>query len=121
MKRMAAVTVSLLVLVVSGLLHGYSSERWTSAPALTGATARVGNVPMQVGDWKAEALESDAAAFFQAGAQAYWTRSYVNSRNKDAMLVILMCGRSGAWPCIPPKFATGAPGLKWTALLRRLP
>jgi hypothetical protein len=103
MKRLVTVSVALLVLVVSGLLHGFSSERWAPAPALNDAAARVAKVPLAIGDWEAEPVESDAAAFFQAGAQAYWTRSYVNTHTKDRILAILMCGRSGRMAAHTPE------------------
>jgi hypothetical protein len=103
MKRLVTLAVALLVLVVSGLLHGFSSERWASAPALNDAAARVAQVPLEIGDWKAEPIESDSAAFFQAGAQAYWTRTYMNARNKDRILAILMCGRSGRMAAHTPE------------------
>ena len=50
---------------------------------------------MELGDWKAQTIDSDPAAFFQAGAQKYWTRSYVHARKKTTLFVILMCGRAG--------------------------
>ena len=95
MKRLATIVVALVILVVSGLVHGYWSERWAPSSALRAAAARVDKVPMEIGDWKAQTIDGDAGAFYQAGAQAYWTGSYVNTRNKTTMLVILMCGRAG--------------------------
>ena len=103
MKRMAAVLIAVLVLVLSGLLHGLASERWATKPALSQAAARVPKVPTEIGPWRAEPVESDAAAFAQAGAVSYWTRSYVNGKTKDRILVILMCGRSGRMAAHTPE------------------
>lgn len=103
MKRLVAVVIALLVLIVSGLLHGLASERWQTKPALTEAAARVAKVPMDIGPWRADSVEADEAAFYQAGALAHWTRSYVNVKTKERYLVILMCGRSGRMAAHTPE------------------
>src|SRR5206468_8142907 len=62
---------------------------------LADAADRVNHVPIEVGDWKAEPVEADSAAFAQAGAERYWMRTYVDARRQTSLLVILMCGRAG--------------------------
>lgn len=94
MPRQAAVVTALVVLVICGLVHGLWAERWHKSRALEEAVARVELVPMEFGDWKGEVLEGDAESFENAGAQAYWMRSYVNAKNQK-VLAILMCGRAG--------------------------
>jgi hypothetical protein len=95
MNRNTTIVIALCILTVSGLVHGMWAERWAPSLPLKKAAERVDLVPMEVGDWKAQAIEADRDAFFQAGAQKYWTRTYVHARKKTAMLVILMCGRAG--------------------------
>lgn len=95
MSRNTTVMIAVAVLVMSGLVHGLWAERWAPSLPLQQAADRVDHVPMEIGDWKAQTMEADRDAFFQAGAQKYWTRSYVHARTKTALLVILMCGRSG--------------------------
>jgi hypothetical protein len=95
MKHKLTIAVAVIVLVASGLVHGFWSERWHPSVALVEAEARVERVPMVVGDWKAETIDTDQGAFRQAGAQRFWTRSYVNTRKNTSILVILMCGRAG--------------------------
>jgi hypothetical protein len=95
MKRRVAILIALLILVASGLVHGSWAERWSPATALDEAAARVPNVPLQIGDWRAQTIDADPAVFFQAGARQFWMRSYVNARKKTTLLVILMCGRAG--------------------------
>lgn len=94
MPRQAAVVSALVVLVICGLVHGLWAERWHKSRALEEAVARVELVPMEFGDWKGEVLEGDAESFENAGAQAYWMRSYANAKNQK-VLAILMCGRAG--------------------------
>src|SRR5262245_47984638 len=95
MTRLTASLVAALLLLVCGLAHGLWTERWSPSEALHHAAARVERVPMEIGPWKATAVETDSAAFFQAGALKYWARSYVDENRKTPVLVILMCGRAG--------------------------
>ena len=95
MTRNQAVAAALALIAACGVVHGMRSERWHKSQMLEEALTRVEQAPMEFGDWKAEAIEGDAAAFAQAGAQAYWTRIYTNARKRQSILVILMCGRAG--------------------------
>ena len=95
MSRNAAILIALGILTASGLVHGFWSERWNPSTALEEAAARVEEVPLTAGDWKAETVDSEPSVFFQAGARRYWTRCYVNPKKKGTFFVILMCGRSG--------------------------
>src|SRR6266542_46101 len=95
MSRNLAVASAVAIIAVCGVAHGLRAERWHQSAALEEALARFKQSPMEIGDWKGEALEGDAKAFAQAGAQAYWTRIYTNVRNRRSVLVILMCGRAG--------------------------
>jgi hypothetical protein len=121
MKRLAAILVALTVLVVSGLVHGFWSERWTASTALHDAAARVANVPLEIGDWQAQAIDVDAGPFLQAGAQGFWTRSYVNKRNKTTMLVILMCGRAGRMAVHTPEVCYRGAGYEMERAPETLP
>ena len=95
MSRYLAIASALAMIAVCGVVHGLRAERWQKSPALEEAMARVEHVRMDIGDWKAEAIKGDAKAFEQAGAQAYWMRTYTNARKRQTVLVILMCGRAG--------------------------
>src|SRR5262249_7965539 len=95
MSRRIALLLALGILTASGLVHGFWSERWSQSTALQEAASRVDQVPLAVGDWKAQSVDSDPSVFFQAGARSYWTRAYTSARQKTSLYVILMCGRSG--------------------------
>jgi hypothetical protein len=110
MKRNVAIAIAAAILVVSGLVHGLWAERWSPSPALQAALGKVDLVPLEAGDWKGQVVESDASAFAQAGAQAYWTRSYVHTRKKTALLAILMCGRAGRMSVHTPEMCYGGAG-----------
>lgn len=91
--RTAALAIAVLLLAGGGIVHGLYSDRWGTSETLNHAIARVPLVPLQVGDWMGEVHESSAEEFDQAGALAYWTRTY--RKEGKEILVILMAGRAG--------------------------
>jgi hypothetical protein len=95
MARPFALLTALAVLVTSGVVHGLWTERWQPSQLLQEAVARLERVPLEIGHWKGRALETDAEAFEQAGAQGYWSRQYTHPGKKSSVTVILMCGRAG--------------------------
>jgi hypothetical protein len=86
---------ALAVLLVSGLVHGFWTQRWHTAEALDDAVARVYAVPMQAGTWKAVAIAVDPEPYEQARAIGWWMRRYTRDGSSAAISVILMCGRAG--------------------------
>jgi hypothetical protein len=94
MTRMLPWLTALALLLTTGLLHGFWSERWQPSDALQQAVARLDRVPLEIGDWQGKDVEVDPAAFAQAGARGYWARSYTH-RQGGTVLAILMCGRAG--------------------------
>ena len=105
--RYYAVLTAIALLLGSGLL--YHSQAGSSEQ-LDAAAARVALVPSIVGDWHATDEAAEARAFEQAGARAYWVRHYVNQKTKDAVLVILMCGRSGKMAVHTPEVCYSGAG-----------
>src|SRR5438445_3065953 len=88
MSRGLAMLLALSILTASGLVHGSWSERWSPSTALQEAAARVNQVPLAIGDWKGQNVDSDPSVFFQAGARSYWTRAYTSARKKTTLYVI---------------------------------
>jgi hypothetical protein len=95
MTRYLTAAIALGILMVSGLVHGSWAGRWNPSMVLQEAAARVDTVPLEIGDWKGHNEDADPGAFFQAGAESFWTRAYVNPRKNTTLFVILMCGRAG--------------------------
>jgi len=86
---------ALAALLISGLVHGFWTQRWQTSAALDGAVARLHAVPMPAGRWRALTVEVDPEPFAQARAVGYWTRRYTREGSNDSITVILMCGRAG--------------------------
>jgi hypothetical protein len=110
MPRHLAVAVALALIAVCGVVHGLSAGRWHTSQALQDAVARVELVPMEIGEWKAEPVESDPRAFEQAGALGYWTRQYTSGTKRQTVLAILMCGRAGRMAVHTPEVCYGGAG-----------
>jgi Protein of unknown function (DUF3485) len=83
------------VLLVSGLVHGFWTQRWHTAEALDSAVARLYAVPLKAGSWHADNIEVDPEPYKQARAVGYWMRRYTKEGSTEAISVILMCGRAG--------------------------
>jgi hypothetical protein len=95
MARCAAILVGLMVLLGTGALHGFWTERWHRSPELEQAAQRMTELPNDIGDWKGEVLEQDADALALAGAVGYYGRRFTNQRTGESVQVFLMCGRAG--------------------------
>jgi hypothetical protein len=93
--RPVPLMVAFVALLVSGLVHGFWTQRWQSDAALDAAVARLSTVPMQAGSWKGATIEVDPEPFRQARAVGYWMRRYTKPGAGDSITVILMCGRAG--------------------------
>jgi hypothetical protein len=83
------------LLVVSGVVNGLWTNRWTVSAAVESATARLAHVPEKVGDWEAHPLELDPRQLTVAEVSGHVGRRYVNRHNGQEVSLILLCGRSG--------------------------
>ena len=84
---------ALIVLVVSGLVHGFWTQRWHTLEALDKAVTRLPTVPIQIGGWQGVNIEVDPEPYQQARAVGYWMRHY--RKRPEVITVILMCGQAG--------------------------
>jgi hypothetical protein len=96
MLRVLAVVTAGLLIALPGLVQGVWSGRWSRSPDLERAVARLGSVPMRVGDWDGQDLELDRKQVVEgAGLDGYLFRRYANRRDGREVEVILACGRPG--------------------------
>jgi hypothetical protein len=95
MTRFLPYLTSLTLLLASGVVHGLWTERWNPSTALEEAGARLMRVPLEIGDWQGEDVETDAADYAMAGARFYWARTYTHRHGGGTVFAILMCGRAG--------------------------
>src|SRR3954469_4176877 len=90
---LATATVS-VALLVSGLVHGRWTDRWTRSAAPDEAASRFELLPQEVGDWEGQTIEVKPT---RADEQIAGTlqRRYTNRRPGQAVAIALVCGRPG--------------------------
>lgn len=81
--------------LLSGWTYRWWETRSRTSEALRVATARLGDVPFAVGDWRGQAHPVDEEQFTQAEVSGYLFRRYENRRTGRAVTILLVCGRSG--------------------------
>lgn len=83
------------VLVVSGLVHGLWTDRWTVSPALQDSAAHLDTLPLKLGDWEGTPQELDARQLAVAEATGHVARRYVQRRTGAEVSVVILSGRPG--------------------------
>jgi hypothetical protein len=78
-----------------GVVHGVSTDRWRPSGELEVALAGLGRVPARFGDWAGEDLPSEPETMARAGIKGWVFRRYHNPRTREAVSVLLVCGRGG--------------------------
>ena len=105
--RIGAFLTATAILLISGVVSHLMAR---DTEQLESAAARVAAAPRTVGDWQARDEATDDAVFEQIGARGYWTRTYVNQKTKESVLVILMCGRPGKMAVHTPEICYSGAG-----------
>jgi hypothetical protein len=97
MIRYAVVLSAAVVVLVTGILHGTLTQRFSgSSEDLDAAVGRLDNIPLKVGPWSASEAEPIEQQDLQAaGASGSWVRSFTSAETGQKVQVILLCGRTG--------------------------
>lgn len=107
-KWLTALTAS-AALVVSGLVHGFWTDRWQPATDVAAAANRLDELPVDVGPWhglKVEVKPGQAGA----GVAGCIQRRYENRQTGVSVAVALVCGRPGPVSIHTPEVCYGASG-----------
>jgi hypothetical protein len=113
MKRLVPAAVAVVLVVLSGVVHGFWTGRW-SAAASGDVAARLDSVALELGDWQGQKLEPDARQ--GEGMAGILYRRYVNRSTRSAVTVYLVCGRTGPVAVHTPDVCYGANGYQVTDL-----
>jgi hypothetical protein len=92
--RTLLLVIAALTVAVDGYVHGLWTNRWENSPELEQALARLGRVPLTVGEWRGQELKLKAREVEQAGFAGYLLRRY-QRHDGSAVTVLLACGRAG--------------------------
>jgi hypothetical protein len=100
MWRLLPLLSGAAVVVATGVVDGLWNNRWRPDSRLEKAVARLKHVPRSFGgangkDWEGTDEEVSRADLQAARIDDYICRRYVNERNRQAVLVLLVCGRPG--------------------------
>lgn len=108
MPRILPIPTALTAVVVCGVVHGLWTDRWASAEEPAALAARLDSIPLEIGDWRGEALEQNARPVREVMGHLY--RRYVNRRSGDTVTVALVGGRPGPVSVHTPDACYGAHG-----------
>jgi hypothetical protein len=118
---MLPVIVGAVVLLLSGVVQGVWTDRWTVSAAVTTACQRLATVPASVGGWEGRPLEIDERQLAVSETAGHVARKYIEPGSNRTMDLLVLCGRSGPMSVHQPDICyTGAgyqlsgPPVKWT-------
>jgi hypothetical protein len=96
MSRTIYITVAVLLLVSSGLLHGKWTHRWsTDAEFNDKRFSTLNTLPMAIGEWTGEELTLNPEELRLTEARSSVIRRYVHRTRGTAVTVVLLGGRPG--------------------------
>lgn len=95
MHRRLLTLAALPLLAGYGVAEGLWTDRWQLSHEAEQAPARLGRVPLAVGDWQAEALEMDPREAARAEISGYLMRRYVHRTTGASVTALLVCGPPG--------------------------
>lgn len=84
-----------VLVAASGVIHGIRTERWKPTSGVEESARRLDNVPIEFGEWKGERLSMDANDLARAGIKNHFYCKYTNTRLRQTITVLAVCGRSG--------------------------
>ncbi len=90
------------LILISGVIQGIQTNRWTESTEVLEAAARLANVPQTIGKWESTELTIPDEQLKQAGAAGYVARVYKNRTTRQEVHVMLLCGNHGPISLHPP-------------------
>src|SRR4051812_1387932 len=99
-----------------GVAHGLLTDRWGASGQLESALAALDRVPARVGGWESKDLEDEPEDMARAGSRGCVSRRYENTRTRESVSVLLVCGRGGPITVHTPDVCYATAGYKPTAV-----
>lgn len=91
MQRLYSSMLATGLLLLSGLVHGFCTDRWSSPADMVRAFEQIDDIPLCLGNWDGHALKTKGAP----PLVHRFDRRYVNRVTGDAVEVTLLAGRPG--------------------------
>jgi exosortase len=94
-SRVIPVVLAMTIIVATGFVLGLRAMRWGVSREIELASARIGRVPMTIGNWKGMPATVDRRAMIAADLDGFLVRTYENEVTGDGVTLMLACGRPG--------------------------
>ncbi len=115
MIRILLLFAACSLLLLSGLTQGFWTGRWELSHAVDDAVTRLEAVPLTIGDWKGSVREIPTAEIKGARVNGHLACQFVNRRKRQAVNVLLVCGRPGPVSVHTPDICYQGAGYTMTA------
>jgi hypothetical protein len=109
MTRWLFALVAAFVLIVTGLLHGYWTDRWGSQTDTQEAADLLKQVPLDLGDWQGKEIEVKPGQGVP-GVTGCVQRRYTHRHRGVTVVLALVNGRPGPVATHTPEVCYGASG-----------
>lgn len=96
MRRLVLLSVGVVAVLLSGVVHGLRTERWGPTIATSAAVERLPALPLTLGEWRGQPIDMNPARFREAGCAGYLTRRYIRDRDGREVALLLLCGQPGS-------------------------
>ena len=93
MRRTLPLVTAFVVVIGSGIAHGLWTDRWSTSEELRHAAERVGQIPLDVGDWRGEEKELSELQRTLGDIKGYRSRNYVHRVIRtNELQFLIVCG-----------------------------
>lgn len=95
MRRNLPILMAIAIVVASGFVHAFWTNRWGTSEELQLAAERLKDVPLKFGEWTGVEEEFDVKEYARAGIVGGQFRRYQNSRTGAVVSTLIVCGQPG--------------------------
>lgn len=109
-KSYLLLTISLILIAVSGWTQGLVQRRWATDDLLPEASMRLQNVPKAFGHWTSKELSLTETEISTGRIAGYVRREYRHAQTESTVGVLLMVGEAGPISLHPPTVCLAGQG-----------
>jgi hypothetical protein len=119
MTRTIPLFAGFAMLVLTGVVHGLWTNRWSLSQEPAGSAARLDSVAWTLADWQGVETEPLSAQTLAVGEiDGYLSRIYRNQRTGKTVSVLVVCGRPGPIAAHTPEICFVGTGQEMVSKVR---